>query len=310
MTPSPIPARRAILAAALGGASVAALAACGGNSDPLNEGSADGKGGGGSVVVGSADFSESVLLAEIYAGALRAKGVDASTRTNIGAREIYLKALEAGEIQVMPEYTGALAIYYNKDFNETDPEKTYEALSSALPSGLKVLKKSAAEDVDCIVVTDETAKSKKLTTIADLKDAAGSMTLAAQPEFRTREQGVPGLEKVYGVTFSSFRPLRSGQATVQALKNGQVDAANIFSTDPAIAENNFVVLEDNKKLFGSQNVVPLVRDDVADQVTPALDAVSAALTTETLQDLLKRTDIDKTDPKKVAEEFLSEAGLA
>ncbi len=310
MTPSPIPARRTILAAALGGVSAAALAACGGDSDPLAEGSPDPKGGGGSVVVGSADFSESVLLAEIYAGALRAKDVDASTRTNIGAREIYLKALEAGEIQVMPEYTGALAIYYQKDVNETDPEKTYEALAAALPSGLTVLKKSAAEDVDCIVVASDTATSKDLTSIADLKDVAGSMTLAAQPEFKTREQGVPGLEKVYGVAFSSFRPLRSGQATVQALKNGQVDAANIFSTDPAIVENDFVVLEDPKKLFGSQNVVPLVREDVAEKVRPALDAVSEALTTEILQDLLKRTDIDKTDPKKVAEEFLAEHNLA
>lgn len=310
MTPSQIPARRTVLTAVLGGVSVAALAACGGGSDPRNEGTQGATGGGGSIVVGSADFSESVLLAEIYAGALRAKGVDASTRTNIGAREIYLKALEAGEIQVMPEYTGALAIYYEKDFNETDPEKTYEALSAALPSGLTVLKKSAAEDVDCIVVTAKTAESRNLTSIADLKDAAGSMTLAAQPEFRTREQGVPGMKKVYDVSFGSFRPLRSGQATVQALKNGQVDAANIFSTDPAIVENDFVVLEDTKKLFGSQNVVPLVRDDVAEKVTPALDEVSAALTTEILQDLLKRTDIDKTDPKKVAEEFLSEHNLA
>jgi osmoprotectant transport system substrate-binding protein len=158
-------------------------------------------------------------------------------------------------------------------------------------------------------VSAETAQAKNLKTIEDLAPVAGTMALGAPPEFKTRAQGIPGLEKTYGVTFQTFRPLK-GQALVQALKNGQVDVANIFSTDPAIAANGFVTLEDTKRLFGSQNIVPLVRRDVVDQVRAPLDAVSAALTTEELSALLKQTDIDKKDPKAVAEQFLKDNNLA
>lgn len=302
--------RRSALALT-GLAALIGLAACGGGDDPLASSSTSQEGGGsGSVVVGSADFSESILLAEIYAGALKAKGVDASTKTGIGAREVYLKALEEGSVQVVPEYTGALALYYDKDFAETDPEKTYEALEAALPDTLAVLDKSAAEDNDSIVVTKETADSKSLTKVSDLQPIAGDLTLAAPPEFKSRAQGIPGLKKTYDITFGSFRPLKPGQATVQALKNGQVDAANIFSTDPSIAENDFVVLEDDKKLYGSQNIVPLVRKDQEEAVAETLNAVSEKLTTEVVADLLKRTDIDKEDPKDVAQAFLEEQGLA
>ena len=172
-----------------------------------------------------------------------------------------------------------------------------------------MLDKSSAEDNDSIVVTKETADKYKLKTIEDLKAVAGDLTLAAPPEFKERPQGIPGLEKAYGVTFGSFRPL-TGQGIVQALKNKQVDAANIYSTDPAIAANGFVALEDTKKNFGSQNIVPLVRADKADQVKETLNAVSAKLTTEAIAGLLKETDIDKKDPKAVAEAFLKANGLA
>lgn len=297
---------------ALTTAAILGLSACGGGGDPLASdsptGSSTSAGGGGDIVVGSADFPESVLLAEIYAGALQAKGINATTKTRIGSREIYLKALEDGSIQVVPEYTGALAFYYDKDFALTDPEEVYAAVKDLIPETFAVLDKSAAEDKDSIVVTKATADAKGLTTIEDLKGVAGDMSLGAPPEFEKRPQGIPGLKETYGVTFGSFRPL-TGQALVQALKNGQVDAANIFSTDPSIAENGFVSLEDTKKMFGSQNIVPLVAKDVADQVAPALNAVSAALTTEVISGLLKQTVIDKKDAKDVAAEFLKANNL-
>ncbi len=292
------------LSAALG------LSACGGGSDPMSSTSEDGgEGGGSGVVVGSADFSESTLLAHIYAGALEADGIDASTKTGIGSREVYLKALEEGSVDVMPEYTGGLALHYDDSFSETDPDKTYEELEKLLPEGLAILEKSRAEDKDSIVVTKETAESEDLKSIGDLEDVAGEMTLGAPSEFKERAQGIPGLKKTYGVTFGNFRPLKPGQATSGALKNGQIDAANIFSTDPAIVENDFVVLDDPKKLYGSQNIVPLVRTDVEDKVADTLDEVSAKLTTDKVQDMLKRTDVDKEDPDKVAEDFLKEEGL-
>lgn len=304
--------KRTTSAIALVAASILGLTACGGGSDPLASeapASSSAPAPGDPIVVGGANFSESTLLAEIYAGALRAKGLDASTKLNIGSREIYLRALEDDSVQVFPEYTGALALYYDSAFTGTDADEVFAHVQKVLPETLVVLDKSAAEDNDSIVVTKETATAKNLTTIEDLAAVAGDLALAAPPEFKERPQGIPGLEKTYGVTFGSFRPL-TGQGIVQALKNGQVDAANIFSTDPAIAANGFVSLEDTKRLFGSQNIVPLVRADRADEVRDALNAVSAKLTTEAIAGMLKQTDIDKQDPKAVAEEFLKANGLA
>ena len=289
--------KRMTSAVALIAASLLGLTACGSSDDPLASssptGSASASASGGPIVVGGANFSESTLLAEIYAGALKAKGIDATTKLNIGSREIYLRALEDDSVQVFPEYTGALAFNYDKAYTGTDPDEVYAHVQEVLPKTLVVLDKSAAEDNDSIVVTKDTAAKYKLTSIADLKPVA---------------QGIPGLEKTYGVVFDSFRPL-TGQGIVQALKNGQADAANIFSTDPAIAANEFVQLQDTEKLFGSQNIVPLVRSDRADQVKEALNAVSAKLTTEAVAGMLKKTDIDKQDPKAVAQEFLTANGL-
>jgi osmoprotectant transport system substrate-binding protein len=288
--------KRTTSALALLAASILGLTACGSGNDPLASETPAATTSGGSgepIVVGGANFSESTLLAEIYAGALRAKGLDATTKPNIGSREIYL---------------GALALFYDKSYTGTDPEEVYAHVQDIVPDTLTVLDKSVAEDNDSIVVTKQTATEKGLTTIEDLAPVAGDLTLAAPPEFKERPQGIPGLEKTYGVTFGSFRPLNP-QGVVQALKNGQVDAANIFSTDPSIAENEFVQLEDTKKLFGSQNIVPLVRADRADEVRDALNAVSAKLTTESIAQMLKQTDIDKKDPKAVAQEFLSANGL-
>ncbi|XVX20759.1 ABC transporter substrate-binding protein [Actinomycetota bacterium] len=319
-TPTRRTTRTVTLSLALAGA--LGLTACGGGSDPLasetsasgsgsaSASSSGGSGGGGPVVVGSADFSESELLAEIYAGALKAKGVNASTKLGIGSREIYLKALEDGSVSLVPEYTGALALYYDKGFTGTDPDTVYDAaLGMAQTKGLTLLEKSAAEDNDSLVVTKETASTNSLTNLSSLKGKADKLTLAAPPEFKNRPQGVPGLEKTYRATFKSFRPLK-GQALVQALKNGQVDVANIFSTDPSIAANGFVTLEDDKKLFGSQNVVPLVKQGALNaEGEAALNAVSKALTTDKLSALLKQVDVDKKDPSAVAKSFLSESGL-
>lgn len=297
------------------------LAACGGgNSNPLATTSTSSAAGGTStaaggsgaaVLVGSADFSESALLAELYAGALKAKGVNASTKLRIGSREAYMKGMQDGSIQVIPEYTGALARYYNKDFAENDPAKAYDALKALLPADLTVLDKSAAEDKDSITVTKATADRLSLKTMSDLKAKAGEMVLGAPDEFKTRPQGIPGLTRVYGITFKQVRTPLTGQAAVQALKNDQIQAANIFTTDPAITANNFVVLEDDQHLFGTQNVVPLVaKKAVTDQVTAALNGVSAKLTTDQLRDLVGKVDIDHRDAADVAKEWLGKNGLA
>ena len=288
------------------------VAACGsGSNDPLAAGTSAGKAVTGTVVVGSANFPESSLLAEIYAGALSAKGVKVDTKLNIGSRETYIPALKDGSIDLIPEYTGVLDQYFNKDAKATTADAVYAELKAAVPATLTVLNKSAAEDKDSVVVTKETAAKFKLKSIADLEPQAKNLTLGGPPEWKTRPTGVPGLKKVYNLDFKTFRPLDAGgPLSVQALKNGQVDAVNLFTTDPSIADNGFVILTDPKSLFAAQNVVPLIAKSKGNPtISAALDAISAKLDTATLGQLVKEVVIDKKDPAVVAKEFLTKNSL-
>jgi osmoprotectant transport system substrate-binding protein len=302
--------RTRFLAAGLLLAAVVPLAACGGGSDPLAPAtSAAGATGGstaaaGSVTVGSADFPEAALLGEIYAQALEAKGMTVKRQFNIGSRETYLKAITGGEVDVLPEYTGSLLNYFDKNAKVTAPDEVFAELQKALPQGLSVLDKSAAEDKNSLVVTKDTAGQWSLKAIPDLAAHQAELSIGAPPEFKTRQQGLVGLKSVYNIVPNEFRPLQS-QATVEALKNGQVKAANIFSTDPSIAANGFVVLEDPKSLFGSDNVVPLVRTEKADALKEALNAVSAKLDTPALADMVKQVVVDKKDAAEVAKTWLA-----
>ena len=288
---------------AAGLAAALTLTACGGSTDPLasstsasaaSSGSAATSGSGsaapgGAIVIGSANFPESALLANIYASALTNKGVDASTNLNIGSREVYLKALQDGSIDLVPEYTGVLLQYFDPTATATAPEDVYTALQAATPAGLEVLAKSEAEDKDAVVVTKETADANNLKTIADLAPVASGFILGGPPEWATRPTGVPGLQSVYGLTFKEFKPLDAGgPLTLNALTGDQIQAGNLFTTDPAILANDLVALEDPKSLFAAQNILPLINSDKATpEVTSTLDAVSAKLTTDTL--IEKRT---------------------
>jgi osmoprotectant transport system substrate-binding protein len=304
--------RTRTLLAGLLAAAVLPLAACGSTDDPLatqQPGATTGAAAGAaSVTIGSAAFPESALLGEIYAQALEAKGVTVKRQFNIGNRETYLKAIEGGEVDLLPEYTGSLTNYYDKTVTATNPDEIYSTLKTKLPSGLTVLAKSAAEDKNSMVVTKATADAWSLKAIPDLVAHQAELSIAAPAEFRTRHQGLVGLKEVYNLEPKEFRPLAS-QATVEALKNGQVKAANIFSTDPSIAANGFVVLDDPKLLFGSDNVVPLVRQAKASAVQAPLDAVSAKLDTPALADMVKQVVVDKKDASVVAKEWLTSAGL-
>ena len=307
--------KRTILVTAASAVAALTLAACGGGSDPTKPaepqaGAGPSTGGSSSAItVGSADFSESQVLGEIYAGALKAKGVAVQTRPNIGSREVYIKALQDKSIDIVPEYTGSLLNYLKGTAPRQDPDSVYTAVKAALPADLVALDKSAAEDKNSIVVTKETAAKWSLKSIGDLVPHQGELTVAAPPEFGTRAQGLAGLKTQYNLVPKDFRPLK-GKAIVDALLGGQAQAANIFSTDPSITANGFVTLEDPKLLFGSDNVVPLVRKDkVNDTVTAALNAVSAKLDTPTLADLVKQVDVDKKDASAVAKDFLTKNSL-
>lgn len=300
---------RMIRGAALLAAAVLALSACGGGGDdPLSGGG----GGGGAVVVGGADFPESGLIGEIYAQALEAKGVKVERKFGIGSREVYFGQVKSGAIQVFPEYTGALLAYLDKDDPASTGEEVTAALKRKLPPELEILTPSRAENKDTLVVTAQTAARHGLTTIEDLKPVARDFVIGGPPEFKTRKQGIVGLEQVYGLTFKEFKSLdTAGPITVANLRKGQVQVANLFSTDAAIKKNGFVALTDPKNVFGAQNVVPLVhRSKVNDTVRDTLNAVSARLTTEGLLEMNAEMSENKTDPAAVAENWLTGNGLA
>lgn len=309
--------KRTILLTGATALTALALAACGANNNPTapaaggGGGSTGSAGGGsGSITVGSADFSESQVLGEIYAGALKAKGINVSTKPNIGSRDVYIKALQDGSIDIVPEYTGSLLTFLKGKSDSNDPDAVYAALQKTLPPEFVVLNKSTAEDKNSMVVTKDTASKWSLKSIADLAAHQADITVAAPPEFQQREQGLVGLKSQYNFTPANFLPLK-GAAVVNALLNNQAQAANIFSTDPSISTNGFVTLEDPKLLFGSDNVVPLMRKDkVNDTITAALNAVSAKIDTPTLTDLVKQVDVDKKDASAVAKDFLSKNGLS
>jgi osmoprotectant transport system substrate-binding protein len=288
------------------------LTACGGSSDPLsNTATAGAPAPTDTIKVGSANFAESKLLAEIYAQALQAKGVKVEKNLGIGSRETYFPGLKDGSIDLVPEYTGVVLQYLNKKATETSAEDVYAALKKTLPAELTVLDKASAEDKDAVVVTKETAAKYNAKSIADIAAKGGEITFGGPPEFKDRPDGIPGIKERYGLTFKDYKSLEPGPITTKALLDGTIQAADIFTTDASIEANGFVVLDDPKNNFAAQNVVPVINAKKAsDTVKQVLNAVSAKLDTKTLLDLNgKLAAPDKPDPSKVAQDWLAGAGI-
>jgi osmoprotectant transport system substrate-binding protein len=305
--------RRSLIAraAAVAAISVLSLAACGGGSDPLSSGGSPAA-PSDTIIVGSANFTENQILAEIYAQALQAKGVNVEKKLNIGSRETYFPGLQDGSIDLIPEYTGVLLQFVNKQAPETESDAVYTALQAALPDTLTVLDKSAAEDKDAVVITRETATRLNATSLADLAPHCGQLVFGGPPEFQTRPDGIPGIAETYGCTFKEYRSLDAGgPLTVSALNNGDVQAADIFTTDASIPNNDFVVLTDPKNNFAAQNVVPLInKAKVNDTVRQVLNGISAKLTTEGLTALNAEAASDaKPSAETVAKNWLDQNGL-
>ncbi|MCW4352987.1 ABC transporter substrate-binding protein [Hoyosella sp. YIM 151337] len=288
--------------AAVLAATAVVVSACGGEpDDPLANG-----GQAGEIVVGSANFPENVLLAEIYAQALEAEGATVRRQYNIGSREIYYGQIERGAISVLPEYNGALLAYLDDGSDARTTDAINEALAAALPEGLTILDSAPAENKDSLVVTQQTADEFDLQSIEDLAPVAGEMRVGAAPEFRDRQQGLLGLEEYYGVVFDEFVPTdNSGPLTISALERGDIDVANIYSTDPSLTTRPFVALDDPEAVFGSQNVTPLAGSGALDEQSIAvLNDVSARLTTEVLTELLSQVVTERRDVDDVAREWL------
>jgi osmoprotectant transport system substrate-binding protein len=294
------------------------VAACGDDLDEdSNSGSpaSESESGGDkpAITVGSANFPENVVLAEIYAGALEAKDFEVSKKLNVGSREAIFPAMEQGEITVLPEYSGALLSYLTEaksDAKEIGAQ--VEEIKAELPAELTVLTPSAAEDKDTITCNKQTVDKYGLTSIEDLAKVGDQITIGGPPEFAERAGfGIKALKRVYDAEFKKFQPLDvAGPLTVAALKDNKVQCANLFSTQSAIPANGFITLEDPKGLVEAEAVIPLIAKEAATpEVTETLDAVSAALNTENLKELVKRVEVDKDDAETVASDFLEEQGL-
>lgn len=283
-----------------------------------SSGSLSGNAGGSSsaapqsVVIGSANFSENTIIAQIYGQALAANGFTVSYKPNIGARAVYYPALVAGTIDVVPEYSGSILSFLDKTAVASSPDAVNAALAKALPSTVLALQPSAAADSDSLNVTAEFAKANHLTSVADLKNVA-SVTLAANPEFLTRADGIPALKSLYGLSNITFQAINDsgGPATLKALLDNTVQVADIYSTTPSIGASKLVTLTDPKNQFASQQVVPLVnKSKTSAKLEAILNSVSEKLTTKDLLELNAEVSGDaKTQPDVAAKAWLKKAGI-
>jgi osmoprotectant transport system substrate-binding protein len=304
--------RRGLIAAA-GALSLAALVltGCSGNNgNPLSDDSGS-KGSSGTITVGSAAFPENAILAYIYADALTNAGVKADVKPNIGQRDRYIAALKSGEIQLVPEYTGNLLQFFDKDASAQGADAVYAALQKAVPTGYEVLDQAPGQDADSYNVTKKFSEDNHITSLADLAGYKGSLKVGANPEFATRPYGIPGLKSQYGVT-ATLVPIADGGGanTQKALADGTVQLADIYSSDPSIAKNGFVTLADPKNMILAQNVVPLINSKkVDDKVKETLNKVSAKITTDELGAMLEKSYNEKAAADKIASDWVAANGF-
>ena len=272
---------------------------------------ADQAGGSSQVLaIGSQAYYSNEIVAEIYAQALEATGVEVSREFQIGQREVYLPELESGEIDIMPEYTGNLLQYLDSSATASTPSEVASALAEALPEGLTALEAAQATDQDSYTVTRATAEQYQLVSIGDLAKLP-QVTVGGNYEMETRPYGIPGLKSVYGVN-ATLTPIDdSGSAlTVKALVDGQVTVANIYTASPAIKANDLVTLTDPESMILPQQLVPIVTDEVDESARATLNKVSAALTTADLVALNDRSVNQQLSAAAIASGWLSAKGLA
>jgi len=274
------------------------------------------KGGreGPKIRVGAFDFSESHILAEIYAQGLEAEGYSVSTDKILpgSPREIIKPALEAGELDLVPEYVGTLLTFLGGEPTSDGAQNQAEAKELFEESGVTLLDIAPAQDTNAIVANKETAEKYNLEKVSDLEPVASELHFAGPPECPEREFCLIGLEEVYGIEFGEFTPLDFGPR-VTALEEGAVDLALLFSTDAQIAAKGFVLLEDDKGLQPAENIAPAIRTDVLDaydeDLVNVLNSLTAKITTEGLTALNMKVQVDKEDPDDAAGEWLRENGF-
>jgi osmoprotectant transport system substrate-binding protein len=290
------------------------LTACGSSNSSSTSSTAASASAKPHVTIGAKNFAEENILGQLYTQALKAKGFNVSLIENVGSSEIVFKALKSNRIQMYPEYTGTLL---SAVAEQTTPPKTEqaayeEAKAFAEKERATLLEKTPFYDSDALAALPSYATAHHLTSVADLKPLGKSVTLGGPPEFATRSQALPGLEKEYGIK-PKFRPVPI-EASYNVLENGQVQVQDVFTTDGQLLGGKFTVLKDPKHVFGFQNVAPVVKKTVLAQQGPEFEAtvnkVSKLLTIPAIQQMNKAVSVEKQSPAAVAKEFLSANGLA
>jgi osmoprotectant transport system substrate-binding protein len=298
------------------GASMVALAlvttSCGSTGGPSSSASPK-----GTITIASFNFSESIILAHIYGGALKDKGYTVNYRDKLGNREIVEPALQNGQIDLYAGYAAT-----DLDFVDgkqgvaveagSDAQANVQKLNARLSSkGVKALDPSPAVDQNAFAVTKAEADQNHLTKLSDLSSVASGWTLGGPPECPQRPFCQPGLQKTYGLNFKGFKSLDAGgPLTYAALKQGAINIGLVFSSDGGISANNFVVLQDDKHLEDADNIVPLIRSGVANgEVTALLNSIDAKLNTPDLTAMNKSADVDKQDPADVAATWVKNHGF-
>ena len=309
--------RRRLTGAALVAALSLALAACGG----LDEDSSSGSGGGGQaasrnvpVRLASSDFTEQLILGDLYKQVLEKAGYTVDYKAKLGSREIVAPALEKGQIDMYVEYAGsALAILAKKE-GLTDPEKIYQELKAYYATkGITPLQQAPMSDQNALTVTRRTADKHGIKAISDMVRVADQLVMGGPPECEQRVTCLKGVQETYGFKFKDFRPIAQGALKYQALLKDQIQVALSFTTDGIIAKENLLVVEDDKNVFPPDHAVPVVRDDFLAKAgggfTDTVNNVTAKITTEEITKLNARVDLDREDPEDVAGEWLKAQGL-
>jgi osmoprotectant transport system substrate-binding protein len=321
---------RTARAALLPGAGLLALAltltACGGGNSLEEQGGGDsdsGSSGGTSLVVGSAGFTESQVMAQLYAQLLDHAGFDATVK-KLDNRELYEPALEKGDIDVVPEYAATLAEFLNAKTHgakaaakhpvaSNDVDATVAALKKlAKPRGLKVLPAGDAVDQNAFAVTKDFAEKHHLKTLSDLGDSGVKVKLAAGDECPKRPYCEPGLEKTYGIDVTGIDPKGVGTVPAkQAVKAGTDQLVLTTTTDATLDQFGLVLLEDDKNLQNADNLLPVVnaKDAGGKKVAEALNRLTEVLTTEDLTAMNRKVDAERQKPEAVAQDYLTSKGL-
>ena len=266
------------------------------------------------VKVGSKNFTEQYVLAEIYAAALENAGIKVERKINLGGTLIAHQALVTGEIDLYPEYTGTALISVVKGKVQSDPDAVYKEVKDFYETNFKVtwLKPDAINNGYALLVRPETAAAHNLKTLSDLGKVASTLVLGAGPEFSERADGLPGLKATYGAVFKEFKQFAKLGLRYDALAAKQIEVANGFATDWQIADGKLVALDDDKRLFPPYYVAPVIRQDTLaanPQIAATLDALSPLLDNDTMRKLNARVEKDREEPKDVAKAFLKEKGV-